>query len=158
MTKKIIQTNEPAVASKQDTQELACINKAFSSKMLRLNALACNNIKQEGFNLNDAQTESQNNLIALQANGGLQEMLVAQMFSIHDLQQTSMAMANASDSIATKQYFTNAAIKLANSFTQQAALLAKLQGIGGQKIVVEHVEVHNGGQAIVGNISKGNPN
>lgn len=47
----------------------------------------------------------------------------------------------------------NSAVKLANCFTQQAALLAKLQGVGGQKIVVEHVEVHQCGQAVVGNIN-----
>ncbi len=41
---------------------------------------------------------------------------------------------------------------LTNCFTQQVGVLAKLQGIAGQKIVVEHVDVHSGGQAIVGNI------
>lgn len=38
---------------------------------------------------------------------------------------------------------------------QQATLLAKLQGGIGQKIIVEHVDVHQGGQAIVGNIQGG---
>jgi hypothetical protein len=33
--------------------------------------------------------------------------------------------------------------------------LAKLQGVGGQKIVVERVDVHQGGQAVVGNIQGG---
>jgi hypothetical protein len=49
----------------------------------------------------------------------------------------------------------NTAIKLSNTFVQQAALLAKLQGGGAQKIVVERVDVHQGGQAIVGSIQGG---
>lgn len=41
---------------------------------------------------------------------------------------------------------------------QQANLLAKLQGLGSQKITVERIEVHQGGQAIVGNIQGGRSN
>jgi hypothetical protein len=94
---------------------------------------------------------------ALKAQGGIQEMLVAQMTSIHLLQQTTIALANTAGFTDSKQYYTNSAIKLSNCFTQQAALLAKLQGIGGQKIVVEHVEVHHGGQAVVGTINGATP-
>ena len=65
----------------------------------------------------------------------------------------TVALANSSGLIDSKQYYTNSASKLTNCFTQQAALLAKLQGVGGQKIVVEHVAVHQGGQAVVGTIN-----
>lgn len=73
----------------------------------------------------------------------------------HDLQQESMTYANGC-SVSdhdSKQYFTNTAIKLANTFCTQAQLLAKLQGVGGQKIVVERVDVSHGGQAVIGNIN-----
>lgn len=79
-------------------------------------------------------------------------MLATQLLSIHRLQQESMAFANACDSMYSKQYYTNAAIKLSNCFAQQALLLAKLQGVGSQKIIVERVDVHQGGHAIVGSI------
>jgi len=85
-------------------------------------------------------------------NDGLQAMLAAQMLSIHELQQRTMAYANASDNLELKRYCTNTTVKLANCFVQQANILAKLQGIGGQKIIVERVDVHQGGQAVVGNI------
>nr|HAT8715386.1 hypothetical protein [Legionella jordanis] len=75
--------------------------------------------------------------------------------SIHELQQTTMAFAISCTDLELKKYYTNAAIKLANCFTQQASVLAKLQGVGGQKIIVERVDVHQGGQAIVGNIQGG---
>lgn len=50
------------------------------------------------------------------------------------------------------KYYTNTAIKLANTFSQQANLLHKLQGNSNQKMTVERVHVHDGGQAIVGNV------
>jgi hypothetical protein len=91
-------------------------------------------------------------MLALNSQNSLQEMLIAQMTSIHLLQQKTIALANRTGLTDNKQYLINSSIKLAHCFTQQAALLAKLQGIGSQKITVEHVEVHHGGQAIVGSI------
>ena len=77
------------------------------------------------------------------------------MMAIHKLQQTSMALANGLPYGDSSKFYTNTSIKLSNTFIQQATLLAKLQGGIGQKIVVEHVDVHQGGQAIVGNIQGG---
>lgn len=127
----------------------------FSNKIAGLNAFACNNFKQEGFQLANAVKESQGNLNALGAKSPLEQILASQILSLHELQQTSMTMANTINDIRSKQYFTNAAIKLANSCTAQISLLARLQGAAGQRIVVEHVEIHDGGQAIVGNVTKG---
>lgn len=121
-------------------------------RITRLNAMACGNVKSQNYDIDIEMNKSEQGLIALEANNSLQQMLAAQMLSIHRLQQLSMAHANNTDHPDNRKYFTNAAIKLANSFTQQATLLAKLQGTGSQKIVVEHVEVHQGGQAVVGNI------
>jgi len=126
----------------------------FTERMIRLGAIACELSKN---NDEDTTTKSEKYLLtglkALDTQGGLQEMLAAQMLSIHQLQQISMAMIQNGYDMNSKQYFTNTAIKLANTFTQQANLLARLQGNGGQKIVVEHVDIHHGGQAIVGNIN-----
>jgi hypothetical protein len=41
------------------------------------------------------------------------------------------------------------------SLRQQASMFAKLQGAGWQKIIIEKVEVHQGGQAVVGNVQSG---
>ena len=43
----------------------------------------------------------------------------------------------------------------AGSLLKPTHILAKLQGVGGQKIIVERVDVHDGGQAIVGNVRGG---
>jgi len=152
----IEKTNDVRPIIKQDIDKADKEYNRFRKKTIGLSALACNNFRKDDFNIDKAADESQNDFNALGATGGLQEMLAAQMLSIHRLQQISTAMANEAIHSEVKQCYTNSSIKLANVFVQQANLLSKLQGNGGQKIIVEHVEVHQGGQAIVGNI-KGAP-
>lgn len=123
--------------------------------VIRTSATACNNIKHKDFDLEKARKQNENDLIALQCEGRLQVMLAAQMMAIHKLQQTSMGLANGLMYGEISKYYTNTAIRLSNTFVQQANLLAKLQGGVGQKIIVEHVDAHQGGQAIVGNIEGG---
>jgi len=127
----------------------------FKNNLINENMIASNNIRSSNFNLEQARQLSDDALVVLGAEDGLQSMLVAQMLSIHKLQQATMAFAQSVIDLEAKKSYTNTSVKLANCFVQQAALLAKLQGIGGQKITVERVEVHQGGQAIVGNINRG---
>lgn len=126
----------------------------FKRELIDQSALSSNNIRAAGFNLENAKSKSANALLALDVHNGLQAMLTAQMLSIHELQQRTMTFANGVDNLELKKYYTNSGVKLANCFVQQANLLAKLQGIG-QKITIERVDVHNGGQAIVGNVERG---
>lgn len=132
--------------------DMAEAKEKFNKHIIDENAIATNNITAEKFDMDKAKQKSSNALVALDVKGGLQSMLAAQMLSIHELQQRTMTYANAIDSLELKKYYTNTAIKLANCFVQQANILAKLQGVGGQKIIVERVDVHQGGQAVVGNI------
>lgn len=136
-------------------KDLAASNKdLFIDRIVKLNALT-SVFPKEITNTDKARDESENGLKALNAEGGLQGMLAAQILSIHQLQQVSISLASQAEGLNIKQYFTNAAIKLANAFVQQADLLNKLQGHREQKIIVEHVNVHSGGQAIVGNVAPG---
>ncbi len=130
-------------------------NEKFKQYVIHENAIATNNIRSENFDLEKAKQKSVGAMSALNANGGLQSMLAAQMLSIHELQQKTIAYANGIENLALKKYYTNAAIKLSNCFVQQANVMGKLQGLGGQKIIVERVDVHHGGQAVVGNIEGG---
>ena len=132
----------------------------FTQNIIRDATLASNNYRNEKFDLEKAKSTCIEALAALGAQSGLESMLAAQMLAVHQLQQTSMAYASASDHMELKAYYTNTAIKLSNCFVQQANTLAKLRGIGGQKIIVERVDVHQGGQAVVGNIqgNMGNTN
>ena len=124
----------------------------FSRNIIHNGALASNDISNAKFDLKEAKSLCAEGISALGAQNGLESMLAAQMLSVHQLQQRSMVYANAADDLELKKYYTNATIKLANCFTQQASMLAKLRGVGTQKIIVERVDVHQGGQAIVGNV------
>jgi hypothetical protein len=46
----------------------------------------------------------------------------------------------------------NVANKLARTYTTQMQALQRYRGKGQQKMVIEHVNVNSGGQAIIGNV------
>jgi hypothetical protein len=129
--------------------------KNFNNHLVQKNAIATSKIRSDTFDIDKAKVKSREALSALNAHSSLQAMLASQMLSIYELQQTTMAFAIACADLEIKKYYTNSAIKLTNCFTQQANILAKLQGVDGQKIIVERVDVHQGGQAIVGNVQGG---
>lgn len=140
--------------AEQAAEMVAERKKSFQNKILLHNAITSQS-SGETFDRKVAIDESEDNLVALDAQGALQEMLAAQMTSIHLLQQRNLALAIKSINISHMQAYTNSAVKLANCFTQQASLLAKLQGKGGQKITIEKVIVNEGAQAAVGIINGG---
>lgn len=148
---------EKQVRSQEQEVTLTLAKNNLLEGTIRTSVAACNNIYHKDFDLEKAKKQNENDLIALQCEGGLQAMLAAQMMAIHKLQQTSMALANGLSFGETSKYYTNTAIKLSNTFIQQASLLAKLQGGVGQKIIVERVDVSHGGQAIIGNVNGGVP-
>jgi hypothetical protein len=45
-------------------------------------------------------------------------------------------------------------VKLLRTFAAQTEALQRYRGKGQQKVTVEHVHVHTGGQAIVGSVSQ----
>lgn len=149
MSNEYINPNELVSSQQIDPDE----HVQFKRKIRELNALTTADRKNGNFNADKAIAESDNSMKALNAQGVLQEMLIAQMTSIHALQQMTIALANTTGFMDSKQFYTNSAVKLSNAFTQQASLLAKLQGVGGQKIVVQHMVVRDGGQAIVGHVN-----
>lgn len=149
--------NKTLTHSNQETMPLEKMK--FTKKVINLNAIACNNVQADNFNIEAALSESDLAIKALGANNALEEMLVAQMLSIHNLQQTMAAMANGSQHTSNGPYFVNSTIKLANCFTQQANLLSKLHGNGGQKITIERVNnINTGAQTIFSNMNRGTPN
>ncbi len=130
-------------------------NDEFKKDLILKTTLASHDIKDKNFDLNEAKRTCNAEIDVINTKDGLQTMLSAQMLTIHQLQQKAMAYANGINNLEIEKYYTNAAIKLSHCFVQQANLLAKLQGYAGQKITVERVDVHHGGQAMVGNIQGG---
>jgi hypothetical protein len=128
---------------------------AFTKDLVFKAMLASHDLKDKNFDLSEAKEMCSAGIASLNTKEGLQTMLSAQMLTIHQLQQKAMAYAHGIKNLEIEKYYTNTAIKLANCFVQQANLLAKFQGHTGQKITVERVNVHHGGQAIVGTIHRG---
>jgi hypothetical protein len=87
---------------------------------------------------------------------GLEGMLAAQMVAVHN-----MAMSCARRSMANDQRTEmvdrniNRVTKLMRTFTAQVEALQKYRSKGQQKITVQHVQVNQGGQAVIGDIHPG---
>ncbi len=94
---------------------------------------------------------------ALGAKGLVEHLLSTQLLDIHELQQKLIVFANRSMNYPEEnQYYINAVTKLSNAFVSQITLLQKLQGQNQQKVTVEHLHVHQGAQAIVGQVNANN--
>lgn len=84
----------------------------------------------------------------------IEGMLACQMIATHFAAMRSMRMVKRSENIPQQDSNGNLAIKLLRTYTAQMEALQRYRGKGQQKMTVEHVHVHAGGQAIVGNITR----
>jgi hypothetical protein len=85
----------------------------------------------------------------------LEGMLATQMVAVHTLAMTCMGrVAREEQSDLGVEVNLNRATKLMRTFGIQTEALGRYRGKGEQKMVVEHVHVHKGGQAIVGPVSQ----
>ena len=84
----------------------------------------------------------------------LEGMLAIQMVGVHNL--AMQAMQRASDAKTYKPLTESSKIAntLLRTFVAQIEALNRYRGKGQQKVMVEHVHVNKGGQAIVGNVSR----
>lgn len=85
---------------------------------------------------------------------GLEGMLAAQMTTCHHAAMECMRRAHvAEQTFEGRKLNLLYADRFMRTFTAQVEALAKYRGKGQQKMTVEHVHVHRGGQAIVGNVT-----
>jgi len=83
----------------------------------------------------------------------IEGMLASQMVATHFMALRRLRSLKNSETIAQQDSHGNLAIKLMRTFTAQMEALNRYRGKGQQKMTVEHVHVHAGGQAIVGNVT-----
>ena len=87
---------------------------------------------------------------------GLEALLAMHMAATHSALMRCLARANIKDQTEHGQEtLLNRAQKLMRTFTMQMEALKKYRSNGEQHCTVEHVHVHNGGQAVVGTINQG---
>jgi len=90
-------------------------------------------------------------LIGIQPNGELEGMLAAQLIACHNAAMECYRRAMNSQ-LPARDYHLNQANKLSRTYSTLLDSLNKHRGKGQQKGTVEHVHVHQGGQAIVGHV------
>lgn len=82
----------------------------------------------------------------------IETLLAAQMAAVHTATMTfTRRLANV-ETIQQQDSAERALNKLARTFTTQMEALKRYRTGGEQKVTVEHVHVHEGGQAIVGHV------
>ncbi|NDW46547.1 hypothetical protein [Ruegeria sp. PrR005] len=85
----------------------------------------------------------------------VERMLAVQMAATHVATIRSARWLANADTIPQVQAHYTGYNKLARTFAAQAEALRKHRTGGEQKVTVQHVNVSNGGQAIVGNVQAG---
>lgn len=85
-------------------------------------------------------------------NSPLEAMLVSQMASLHANAMYLMAATLEKPAHSTSKVLLSQANKLMRSFALHVETYERLKRGGQQTIKVDHVHVHDGGQAIVGNV------
>jgi hypothetical protein len=135
----------------KEQKAIAAILSGYATQLIDLSKLSDKDKKKKERNLEQAIKILAD---SLGAQGLLQNMLVTQLLGVYELQQNLLPYANRSmHSPENNQYYVNAITKLSNAFVSQVTLLQKLQGQCQQKVTVEHLHIHQGAQAIVGQVN-----
>ena len=83
-------------------------------------------------------------------------MLATQMTTVHNTVMNVFSRALKADQpIELAEFYINSATKLMRAYTAQIEALNKYRTKGQQKITVQHVNVNDGDQAVIGDINQG---
>ena len=85
----------------------------------------------------------------------IEAMLAAQMAAVHMQTMTFARRLTKADTYLESETAEKALNRLSRTFTTQMEALNRYRGKGQQKMTVEHVHVHEGGQAVVSNVQGG---
>ncbi len=84
----------------------------------------------------------------------IEGMLAAQMIATHHATMDCFRIVAQNGQLDIINQMLCYANKLSRTFTMQMEALNRYRGKGGQKMIVEHVHINSGGQAIIGNVTK----
>jgi hypothetical protein len=83
----------------------------------------------------------------------IEAMLAVQMVATYETAMDMLMRAKQADLTPTLQECGSLAVKLFRTYTAQVEALARLRRGGEQRVIVQHVNVNEGGQAIVGAVN-----
>jgi hypothetical protein len=83
----------------------------------------------------------------------IEAMLAIQMIAAHEMAMEMLRRAKQADLAPRLQEYGSLAVKFLRTYAAQAEAIARLRRGGEQRVIVQHVNVNEGGQAIVGAVS-----
>ena len=83
----------------------------------------------------------------------IEAMLAVQMVATYETAMDMLMRAKQADLTPTLQECGSLAVKLFRTYTAQVEALARLRRGGEQRVIVQHVNINEGGQAIVGAVN-----
>jgi hypothetical protein len=86
------------------------------------------------------------------ANNSLEKMLAHQLAVCHDTAMKNVTRANLQQDPANAVRMMNLSIRAMETFQKGLLTLKRLRGTGEQHITIQHVNVSDGGQAVIGNV------
>ena len=116
---------------------------------------ACANVSGRSDGLKDDRNGALAIVAEIAPKDGIEAMLATQMAAVHIAMMRHSRLMAAAETIPQLDVQEKVFNKLARTFTAQVEALRKHRHGGQQKMTVEHVTVEKGGQAIVGNVTKG---
>ena len=124
------------------------VAKALASQVASLQVWTC----PDPTRLAEALTRASCLLAELGPKNGPEALLAVQMIGVHEAGTMFLHRASAAgQTVDEVERNVLRATRLMRLFTEQLAALSKLKGrTSQQRVTVEHVHVHSGGQAIVG--------
>ena len=100
-----------------------------------------------------ALQEASTLMLELQPRDACEGLLVSQMVTCQNQVMSCLRQAEKAKFIDHRELHLRFADRFMKTFTKQMETLAKYRRGGQQKVVVEHVNVNEGGQAIIGSVS-----
>ena len=91
----------------------------------------------------------------IHASNSMEKMLAHQMAVMHDAAMRSACKANLEQDPVQAVRMMNLSIRAMETFQKGLLVLKRLRGTGEQRIVIRHVSVEGGSQAVIGNIKTG---
>jgi hypothetical protein len=123
----------------------------FSALLHQVVNLTHKDGEPDGYTINQMLAQ----IAAVEPRDGIEAMLATQMVTVHNAMMKSARSLRGSDTIPQQDSNGNLVNKLARTFATQVDALKRYRSKGEQKVVVEHVTVNEGGQAIVGAVNTG---
>jgi len=126
----------------------------LSEALVKHTALASTS-SEDGENLLETFNAISAALLDIEPRDGLEGLLASQMVACHNQSMTLLQKALISKYVSQTETYLGLANKLMRTFAAQMETLKRYRSGGQQKVIVEHVHVNKGGQAIVGAVNQG---